>query len=402
MRDFYEFDEDRYQQRSSIKAYIAIALIFALLGAAIAYAISSNILGTDPGKMAGKDNDPGTVTEETDEKESIILGFADDLLIDENNPIVDIAEKVEGAVVGITSTKEIMVQDFFFNIQRRRTAEGYGSGIIISDQGHILTNHHVIENARELYVVLSGGETVEAKVIGTDPKSDIAVIKIEHDDLTVAKIGDSDKVRKGEFAVTIGNPLSGHELAGTVNFGIISATDRVIQVDNRTLEVLQTDAAINHGNSGGALVNMKGEVIGMNTAKLAGESVEGLGFSIPSNVFMPIARELIEKGTVEREGQPWIGIINPADITQSLSEEFGYPVGILVREVYPGGPAENAGIKPGDVIVAYDGKKVKTLQELKAAIAENKVGQVVEIELVRGETEIVFKLKLGDISVIDS
>lgn len=163
--------------------------------------------------------------------------------------------------------------------------------------------------------------------------------------------------------------------------------------------MLQTDAAINHGNSGGALVNMKGEVIGMNTAKLAGESVEGLGFAIPSSVFLPVAEELIEKGMIERESQPWIGVINPADINEAMSEEFGYPVGILVREVHPGGPADNAGILPGDVITKYDGKVVQTLEGLKSAIAENKVGEVVEVELIRGDTEFTLKLKLGDISI---
>lgn len=399
MHDFYEFDEGRYQRRGKARVYIAIALVFTLLGGAIAYAISSSLVGTDDRNLGGSATPAQKEVGEMEDRESIELGFAGDLLIDVNNPIVDIAEKVEPAVVGITSTVEVMVPDFFFNIERRRQAEGYGSGIIISDQGYILTNHHVIENAQELYVVLNGGETVEARVIGGDPQSDIAVIKIDHDDLTVAKIGASDKVRKGEFAVTIGNPLAGHELAGTVNFGIISATDRAIQVGNRTLEMLQTDAAINHGNSGGALVNMKGEVIGMNTAKLAGESVEGLGFAIPSSVFLPVAEELIEKGMIERESQPWIGVINPADINEAMSEEFGYPVGILVREVHPGGPADNAGILPGDVITKYDGKVVQTLEGLKSAIAENKVGEVVEVELIRGDTEFTLKLKLGDISI---
>ncbi len=400
MRDFYEFDEERYHKRTNLRIYIAVALIFAILGGTIAYALTTAFGNTKTGPLdryeaSNQDNT------NTSNDEPVQIGFAGDLLIDEKNPVVDIAKKVEPAVVGITSTIEVIIPDFFFNIQRKQETEGYGSGIVISEEGYILTNNHVVDGAKRLYVVLSSGETVEARLVGADAKTDIAVIKIEHDNLTVAKIGDSTKTQKGEFVVTIGNPLSGHALAGTINFGIISAVNRELKVENKVMKLLQTDAAINRGNSGGALVNMKGEVIGMNTAKIAGESVEGLGFAIPSEVFVPIAQELIKNGKVTREAQPWLGIINPLEIDENISREYGYPIGVLVREVYDGGPADEAGVKPGDVIIGYNNKTIRTLDELKSAIAKNKVGDVVNLKLWRNGDEFVLKVKLGDISVFE-
>mgnify|MGYP000866485326 CR=1 FL=1 len=402
MRDFNEFDEERYQRKTSRKNYIIIALVFALIGGLAVYAVSPYITGQNGAKADQTQQNSNLPEQEsvaaavTDE-DLPAIGSTKNLLINQDNPVVDIAAKVEKAVVGITSKSEVIIPDFFSNSQTTRDVEGYGSGIIISEDGYIVTNNHVVDGAKELYVILSGvEEPVKAKLIGRDPQSDVAVIKIDQPDLTVAKLGDSTKVRKGEFAIAIGNPL-GHELAGTVNFGVISAVDRTLELEGKTLNLLQTDAAINQGNSGGALVNMNGEVIGMNTVKLGGESVEGLGFAIPSNVFKPIAQEIIKYGKVNYPEKPWLGVqIN--EITEGISKEYGYPVGILIVNVVENGPAAVAGIQPGDVITGFDNKDLKTYDELKAALEKYKVGDVVNVNLWRNGSDFVLKVKLGDMN----
>jgi serine protease Do len=411
MNDFYEFDEARYQRKSRIKGYIFVAIIFLLIGALGFYAISPYIMA-DNNQSGGQTTDnrepdisgiaqlPGEEKDSEKDRDDnrVALGSSEDLYIDPSNPVADIAEKVEKAVVGITNKSEITISDFFFREWTQET-EGYGSGIIISEEGYVLTNHHVIENAKQLFVIMHDGETVEAELIGSDPHSDIAVLKIDVPDLTVAKIGDSDKVRKGDFAIAIGNPL-GHELAGSVNFGVISAPIRTLELDGRTMELIQTDAAINRGNSGGALVNMNGEVIGMNTLKFGGNLVEGLGFAIPSNVFVPIAQEIIETGKVTYPQKPWLGI-TIREITEALSKEYGYPVGVIVIDIQEDSAAEEAGIRPGDVILGMDGKDIETIDDLRAVLESHEVGDVIEIELWRRNTEFTLKVKLGGVDVVE-
>ncbi|HHU49722.1 MAG: S1C family serine protease [Caldicoprobacterales bacterium] len=406
MKEFYEFDEERYQRKSRIKSYILVALIFTLIGGLVMYSISPYVFGQKAAdnQPAVRENDNfadgrGAVEKEEEAKNTVI-GSTEDLYINRDNPVADIAEKVEKAVVGITNRSEMVVQDFFFfNRSTVRPVEGYGSGIIISKEGHILTNHHVIEGAKELFVILSNGEKIEAKLIGSDPQSDIAVVKVDYDDLTVAKIGDSDKVRKGDFVIAIGNPL-GHELAGTVNFGVISAANRKLQLPEKTMELIQTDAAINQGNSGGALVNMNGEVIGMNTIKFGGGTIEGLGFAIPSNIFKPIAEEIIKTGKVTYPQKPWLGIVI-TEITEAMSREYGYPVGVLITDVQSDSPAAESGLKPGDVIIGLNGQKIKTIKELRGILDNSEVGGIVDMELWREENEFVLKVKLGGIDVYD-
>ncbi|HHY82384.1 MAG TPA: PDZ domain-containing protein [Clostridiales bacterium] len=406
MREFYEFDEERYQRRNTVKSYIIVALIFALIGGLAVYAISPYLPGANGSQdrqvmdnKSGLSNNSKDTTA-ADKENRVVLGSTADLIIRPDNPVADIVEQVEKAVVGITNRSEVVIPDFFFfNESRSQEVEGYGSGIIISKEGHILTNHHVIDGAKQLFVILYDGEKVEAELIGSDPQSDVAVLKIKHDDLTVAKIGDSDKVRKGDFAIAIGNPL-GHELAGTVNFGVISAVNRTLQLDGRKMTLLQTDAAINRGNSGGALFNMKGEVIGMNTIKFGGDLVEGLGFAIPSNVFKPIAQEIIETGKVSYPQKPWLGVYI-TEINKEASEEFGYPVGILITDVTKDSPALEAGIKPGDVITGINGKKIEKIDELKSTLESFEVGDVIDVSLWRNGNDFVLKVKLGGIDVYD-
>ena len=320
------------------------------------------------------------------------MGAKGDIYISSDNPVVEIAQKVSPAVVGITNKSEVRVQDFFFE-ERTEEQEAYGSGIIISEDGYIVTNYHVIEGAKELYVILANGDTVEADLIGGDKQSEVAVLKIDApDELSVATLGDSDEVQQGELVVAIGNPL-GHQLAGTVTAGIISAVDRSLTLDDgRRMKLIQTDAAISPGNSGGALVNSKGQVIGMNTLKIntSYTGAEGLGFAIPSNDFVKIAEELIDKGMVERPG---IGILG-REIPEEYAKELGYPQGIGVVKIISNGPAHKAGIVPGDVIIGLDDQEVKTFDELSAIIKKQKVGDVLKIKIWRDGDELTIPIKL--------
>ncbi len=408
MKEFYEFDEERYQKKSRVKGYIAIALIFTLIGGLLFYALSPYIIGRnssagneDAGQItkSPNPNDQNAASTDTNNDNSFTIGSREDFFIDRDNPVADIAAKLEKAVVGITNKSEVVVPDMFFYRQQVQEVEGYGSGIIISGEGHVLTNHHVVEGAKELFVIMSDGEIIKAELIGSDAQSDIAVLKIESDNLTVAKIGDSDMMRKGDFAIAIGNPL-GHELAGTVNFGVISAPNRSLELDGKTMQLIQTDAAINNGNSGGALVNMNGEVIGMNTVKFGGGTVEGLGFAIPSNVFKPIAQEIIETGKVSYPQKPWLGVYI-GEITVEASQEYGYPQGVIITDVERDSPAAKAGMKPADVIIGMDGQELKTIDELRKILESHEVDDVVDIDLWRNGDEFTLKVKLGGTNVYD-
>ena len=405
MREFYEFDEQQYERRGRAWKYIAVAVVFAMIGAIAMYYISP-FLNQDsrdtamepepegrveqPSVSGDKDTDKGTTVPE--------LGAKGDLFISTDNPVVDIAEKVGPAVVGITNKSIVTYRDWFFGDLYMQEQEGYGSGIIISEEGHIVTNAHVVEGAKELFVVFQGEKQVKAQLIGMDSTSDVAVVKIDLNDAkaegveyTVAKLGDSDKVRPGELAIAIGNPL-GHDLAGTITVGVISAVNRTLVVDEKPLKLIQTDAAINRGNSGGALVNANGEVIGMNTLK--GSGTEGLGFAIPTNEFLPIAKELIEKGIVVREGdKPGLGI-RGQEITEDYSKRLGYPRGILVHAIIQNGAAAKAGILPGDVIIGFNDKEITTFKELQNLIGQHQIGDVVKVKVWRDGEEFTLPVTL--------
>ncbi len=390
MNEFYEFDERSYQRKGGFWKYTAVALIFLLLGAVVMYYISPYIQDSNS-NIAGKNigqEDKTTIEKDVDEDESNklpSLGAKGDLFITSDNPVVEISEKVGPAVVGITNRSVIKQRSPFFG-QIEEELEGYGSGIIISEEGYIVTNNHVIENADELVVILKGGKEVQATLIGKDSMTDVAVIKIDEPDLTVAKIGDSDQVRQGELAIAIGNPL-GHTLAGTVTVGVVSAVNREITYGNNQFTMIQTDAAINPGNSGGALVNSKGEVIGMNTLK---SKAEGLGFAIPSNVFMPIVEELIQRGRIERPG---IGVLI-TQVTDEMIETYGYPKGVAIAQIARDSAADKAGLLPNDIIVGVEGKKIETVDELKNEINKYKVGDIVKFTVWRDGKEFVAPIKL--------
>lgn len=292
--------------------------------------------------------------------------------------VVDIAKEVGPAVVGITNTSQ--VQSFFGISEQQST----GSGVVINQEGYIVTNNHVVENAKDLSVQMNTGETYSAKLIGTDPQTDLAVIKIEPKEaLTVAKLGESAKLQVGELAVAIGNPL-GAELSGSVTVGIISGVNRTIQTNsndpNSTMTLIQTDAAINPGNSGGALINGYGEVIGINNMKYSSESVEGIGFAIPIDTAKTIINDLIESGYVR--GRPQIGI-SVQEVTSDIAFRNNLPIGLYVAQVTEMGPADRAGIQRGDVITAVNGKKIETSKELNEIKNNCKVGDVLTFTVQR-------------------
>lgn len=271
------------------------------------------------------------------------------------------------------------------------TATSSGSGIVITEDGYIATNNHVIEGASVITVRTLAGQTFDAKVIGSDSRTDLAVLKVEPEDkLIFAELGDSSELKVGELAVAIGNPLR-EELAGTLTVGVISAINRNMVIDGKQMTMLQTDAAINPGNSGGALLNSKGQVIGINTAKSYGEEIEGLGFAIPINEAKPIINSLIKDGYVT--GRPLIGIVG-IDVTEEIAKVNDLVVGVYVRDVSQFSAAERAGIKVGDVITSFDGKKVLSIDELNKFRDEHKAGDTVKVELNRKGQKVTVDLTL--------
>ena len=271
---------------------------------------------------------------------------------------------------------------------------GTGSGVIVSADGYILTNNHVVGDADEVDVTLPDGHEHRAKVVGTDPASDLAVIQVKASDLKAAKLGDSANLKVGEWVVAAGNPFG---LSHTVTAGIVSAKGRSNMPNMRIADYedfIQTDAAINPGNSGGPLINLRGEVIGINTAiasRTGGSN--GVGFAIPVNMAKSIMESLIKHGHVVRG---WLGLsIQP--LTDEMAKSFGFDSteGVLIGDVLPEGPAQKAGLKRGDIVTKFDGKKVKDMVEFRTAVAETEPGSKVRIEVYRdGKTKTV-KVEVG-------
>jgi serine protease Do len=315
-------------------------------------------------------------------------------LIGENVAFSDIVKAVSPTVVNISTTK-IVKRDFSpfshffegpfgeffepFRIPRKWKEQSLGSGVIVSPDGYILTNSHVVEKADEIKVTLYDKRDYKGKIIGSDPKTDIAVIKISTNNLPAIKWGDSDRLQVGEFVLAFGNPYG---LSHTVTMGIVSALGRANVGIADYEDFIQTDAAINPGNSGGPLVNIKGELVGINTAifsKTGG--YQGIGFAVPSNMAKSVMEQLIKKGKVTRG---WLGV-TIQNVTPELAREFSLkkPIGALVTEVFKGSPAEKAGLKRGDVIIEVNGKKIKDVETLRNLVAQSKVGGTIKLKVVR-------------------
>lgn len=291
--------------------------------------------------------------------------------------ISQINKKVSASIVYIGV--EITAANVF---GQQETGTGSGSGIVLTKDGYILTNFHVIDGAKSITIKLVNQKEYTAKVIGKDSKTDLAVLKIDATDLNAATFGDSSKVEVGDLAVAIGNPLG--TVDGTLTVGVISALNRTVTIDNLSMNLMQTDAAVNPGNSGGALVNSYGEVIGIVNAKTSAVGIEGLGYAIPINETKIIIDELMNNGYVT--GRLKIGI-STKDITADLADYYSLPVGIYVEAVEPGSAAEKAGIVAKDVIIGVDGKDVFTSAELSTIKDSHKVGDSIKILINRGGKE---------------
>ncbi len=282
-----------------------------------------------------------------------------------------------------------------------KATAGSGSGVIISEDGYILTNNHVISSAdsssfyqvsdaKSITVKIYGDETeYPAEIVGTDSQTDLAVLKIDKTGLQAAELGDSSSVQIGEFVLAIGNP---YNLDFSVTAGIISALNREMTVDSTTYKVIQADCAINSGNSGGALVNSKGQVIGITTLKLSGTGIEGVSFAIPINDTISIYKTLIEKGKISR---PFVGV-SGLDIDEATAIRNGLTKGIYVDSVVSGSSAEKAGIKSGDVIVSFDGKDISTMDELNEIKNTKNIGDNVEIKFYRKSELKTVTITLGE------
>ncbi len=306
-----------------------------------------------------------------------------------------IVESVSPSVVTIFATQEDQESEipFPFSFPFPRERRSLGSGVIIDykkDKFYILTNNHVVQNATSLKVRFDKHTEKPAKIVGTDPKTDVAVIEadakgIENPQSRVARLGNSEELKVGDLVIAIGNPYG---LERTVTVGVVSALRRAIGITQYE-SFIQTDAAINPGNSGGPLVNIKGEVVGINTAILA--EAQGLGFAIPINLAKWVADQLIEKGKVIRG---WLGVVIQ-DVTPEMAENLGVKEGVIIAQVAPSSPAEKAGLRIGDVVVEVDGKKVSDTRDLQFTIMKTPPGQEVTLRVVRDGKELNIKAKVG-------
>lgn len=353
------------------------ALIFCM----ILTMLVSSVLGAYFGSMIGR-NSSTTPSRDDSELSQLSLGDATGSEL----TISQIVDKNENAVVEILVSGT--TQDFFGQMQ---VTEGAGSGVIINENGYIVTNYHVIQGANKVQVTLHNGETYPATIVGGVNENDIAVIKINAKNLTVAEIGDSDTIDVGDTAVAIGNPLG--QLGGTATTGIISALDRRLTIDGRTLTLIQTDAAINGGNSGGGLFNSKGELIGIVDAKSSGVGIEGLAFAIPINSVADIINDLVENGKVS--AKPAIGIM-----IQDVSEENAQYYNLEAAGVYiarvTGVNAQKAGFEQGDRVVSFNGNEIKSSRDLISRVRECKAGDTVTVVVSRSGQQIEIKTVLEE------
>jgi serine protease Do len=338
-----------------------------------------------------------------------------DFLSRTGQAMAEIAESVKPAIVNVSTTKtekitgvpmDPMFEDPFFRkffgdrfrrpeTPRERKSMSLGSGVIVSPDGYILTNTHVVKDADKIKVTLYDKREFTGKVIGNDPKTEISVIKIDAKDLPTITVGDSDKMKVGEVVLAIGNPFG---LNQTITMGIISAVGRANVGIAEYEDFIQTDAAINPGNSGGALVNAKGELVGINTAIFSTSGgYQGIGFSIPSNMAKVVMSSLIEKGKVIRG---WFGVSIQA-ITPELAQQFQLKkdYGTLVADVVEGSPAEKAGIKRGDVIIEFDGKELNEPFQLRNMVAGIHPGETREIKIIREGEARTLKVTIGELPV---
>ena len=388
------YSEEKEKNKNGFGKTVVVPFISGLLGATVVVGTCFGVPSVKEYLFGNSNNSVLTSTSNNQPANSNVTYVS---LQNYSDTGVSVAEKVKPSIVGIN------VQYSVNSIFSRGTslASASGSGIIISEDGYILTNNHIINSnsnnsyyqlseATKITVLLYNDETeYEATVVGTDEQTDLAVIKIEKSGLTAAELGDSDSVKVGEFSMAIGNPLG---LDSSVTSGIISAVNRKVTSDGKTFNLIQTDAAINSGNSGGALVNGKGQVIGVNTLKIQATGVEGMGFAIPINSTKDIYEQLIKYKKVKR---PYIGI-GGRDLDEATAKQFNLVVGVYVSSIEEFSSAEKAGIKVGDVIIAVDNKNITTMDELNEIKNAHNIGDTIELKINRNGTEMNVSITLAE------
>nr|MDO8134942.1 trypsin-like peptidase domain-containing protein [Candidatus Njordarchaeum guaymaensis] len=294
----------------------------------------------------------------------------------EEDAVIKASEKILPSVVMVSTVQ--LVEDYFL---RAHPVEGVGSGLIVDPKGYIMTSRHVVAGAKRIQIWLHDGKVLDGKVVGEDPAIDSAVIKVDAKGLPVAELGDSDKLKTGQTAIAVGVPF---RLTGgaTVTKGVISAVNRSIQSDRGSLEnLVQTDAAINPGNSGGPLIDLNARVIAINTAIIP--FAQGIGFAIPINAAKRVLDRVLKYGTYKK---PWLGLVG-TDINESIANYYRLSVsrGILVARVFRGSPADEAGVAPGDVIVAVDDNELKSMSSLVKYLEDKDVGDEISLTVIRGK-----------------
>ena len=387
--DFYKgFSKSKNTNLSTI-SIILISFVTAFVGTVCALLVFSNLNKTNLEASAD------AISSSSASNISQVANMSQVSLTNYSDTAVFAANKILPSIASITIEYKI---NYFGRVQ---TAKGSGSGVVISSDGYILTNNHVIStgdsssfyqvsDATSITVTLYNDETEYlATIVGTDSQTDLAVLKIEKTDLVAAEFADSSSVKVGEFVLAAGDP---HGLTRSVTAGIVSALDREMTVDGNVYNVIQADCAINSGNSGGALVNSLGQVIGITTLKLAGTGIEGVSFAIPINDAIPIYQELIKNGKIAR---PYVGI-SGIDLDEATAIRNYLVKGIYVDSVLENSPAEKANIKAGDIIVKFDGKAISTMDELNEIKNTKNIGDTVEITLYRKNKEMSVSVVLGE------
>ncbi|WP_299092456.1 trypsin-like peptidase domain-containing protein [uncultured Metabacillus sp.] len=400
--DDTELSREKAKPSRSIKPFFS-SLISGVIGGALVLGVTT-YTDQKENSTSVADNNSVEASVQKNDQESTSTVTAQELSSNANS-IADIVENLSPAIVGITNM-QASGADMFGNTQSESVESGTGSGVIFkkeADEAYVITNNHVIEGAQSIEVTLFNGEKVAAELVGADALTDIAVLKIDAEHVTVvAELGDSSELRTGENVIAIGNPL-GEEFTRTVTQGIISGVDRTIDVTTSegdwALNVIQTDAAINPGNSGGPLINMSGEVIGINSLKISENGVEGLGFAIPSNDVSPIAEELMKNGKIQR---PFIGVglldmseIPEYYLQQNMQLPDNVTEGVIVGNVQQGSPADEAGLKQQDVIIAMDDKEINSASDLRKYLyTEKNIGDEVKLTIYRAGEKMDVTLKL--------
>ena len=352
--------------RNKILTTIGTIILSAIVGFGAGYAGSHLSNNTDI-----------TIKQETQKAKSGTIQVTD---------VSDIVEKCKDSVVEIT-TESVSSGNSIFD---QYVSQGAGSGVIISEDGYIVTNNHVVNNATSFKVTTTDGIEFDAKIIGTDSQTDLAVIKIEAQNLLAATLGDSDTLQVGDPAIAIGNPLG--ELGGTVTTGIISATDRQITIDNETMTLLQTDAAINPGNSGGGLFNSDGNLIGIVNAKESSTGIEGLGFAIPITPAKDVITELMQNGSVTSRPALKVSLYDYTSNNQAQNSK--YKDGCYIVQIVRNGAADKAGLKQNDRIISFDGQDIHSTSDVKAILKKHKIGDTLKIVVERNSKKVEVEITL--------